>query len=191
MEQDSTNNTNRNGRSPRVKASEVWDENDQARAMAERDLELTIRRIADQLASDYLSGPPNWEPLEATLPREWLGAFMWMGRVRQDAADIQMYKHGITRSYLNLDLDGNAYAYNASTRRYQLISRQQAIDTVFDGLEESGWTRETVYDDEFIAAKHKALQKAGWTVLSMNPTEEYLELAIKLPEGDQGEGDQD
>lgn len=41
-----------------------------------------------------------------------------------------------------------------------------AVDEVFDEIEEMGWTRETKYDEEFVARKHKALREAGWTVIT-------------------------
>jgi hypothetical protein len=41
----------------------------------------------------------NWTPLESRLGRERCVGFMYLGRVN----GINLYKHGITRSYLNLD----------------------------------------------------------------------------------------
>ena len=29
-----------------------------------------------------------------------------------------------------------------------------------------GWTRETAYDEEFVAKKHRQLREAGWTVIT-------------------------
>jgi hypothetical protein len=37
---------------------------------------------------------------------------------------------------------------------------------VFEGIEEMGWTRETAYDEEFVAEKHRQLREAGWTVIT-------------------------
>lgn len=42
---------------------------------------------------------PNWKPLEKRLGRACCVGFMYMGRVN----GINVYEHGISRSYLNLD----------------------------------------------------------------------------------------
>ena len=49
---------------------------------------------------------PNWKPLENRLGATRCAGFMFMGRVN----GINLYKHGISRSYLFLDDDGNCYA---------------------------------------------------------------------------------
>ena len=49
---------------------------------------------------------PNWKPLENRLGAARCAGFMFMGRVN----GINLYKHGISRSYLYLDDDGNCYA---------------------------------------------------------------------------------
>lgn len=48
---------------------------------------------------------PNWKPLKKTLGQARCAGFMFMGRVN----GINLYKHGISRSYLNLDDEGNCY----------------------------------------------------------------------------------
>jgi hypothetical protein len=93
---------------------------------------------------------------------------MWMTRVEQDGAVIELYKHGITRRHINLDHDGGAYQYNGLG--YDPVALDIAIGRVFDGLEDMGWTRETDYNDELVAAKYKALRDAGWTVITTEPT---------------------
>ena len=47
----------------------------------------------------------DWKPLEKVLGKARCAGFMFMGRVN----GINLYKHGISRSYLNLDDDGNCY----------------------------------------------------------------------------------
>jgi hypothetical protein len=47
----------------------------------------------------------NWKPLENRLGAARWAGFMFMGRVN----GINLYKHGIGRSYLHLDDDGNCY----------------------------------------------------------------------------------
>ena len=125
---------------------------------------LAISRIVDEVADEYLDGDPDWDPLHAVLPMEWCDGFKWMFRTTQDAAVIEHYKHGITRQYLNLDQINRAYRYTGDD--YVQIPIVEAIDRVFDGIEEIGWTRETRYDEEFVAKKHRLFWEAGWTVIS-------------------------
>jgi hypothetical protein len=55
---------------------------------------------------------PNWGPLRRCLTKhgleDFMGAFMYMGNV----GPIQLYKHSLTRRYLNLDCAGKAYQYH-------------------------------------------------------------------------------
>lgn len=135
---------------------------------------LAISRLVDQWAEENLFGEPDWGPLEAAIPREWCGGFMWMQRVKHRSRFIELYKHGITRRYLNLDQTGDAYEYTG--KGYRRIDFENAIEWVFEDLEEWGLSRETVYDDEFIARKYEALRKAGWTVISTGGPEPDLEM---------------
>ncbi len=125
---------------------------------------LRISRILDAWAEENLGGDPDWGPLERAIPRRWCGGFMWMGRTWDCGVVIELYKHGITRRYLNLDRFGNAYRYTGEG--YKLTAMEEALDHVFEGLEAMGYDRETDYDEEFIRRKHEALRKAGWTVIS-------------------------
>ncbi len=52
----------------------------------------------------------NSKPLESRLGRKRCVGFLYMGRVN----GINLYKHGITRTYLNLDDEGNCYAGTGS-----------------------------------------------------------------------------
>ena len=54
-----------------------------------------------------------------------------------------------------------------------------AVEWVFDGLEEMGFDRETRYDEEFVAEKHRKLREAGWTVIS-TAAPSSAELATEL-----------
>lgn len=125
---------------------------------------LAISRIVDEAAEKYLGGEPDWEPLHVVVPLQWCDGFMWMYRLEQGDAVIEHYKHGITRRYLNLDQHNRAYHYTEDG--YVQIPVALAVELVFAGIEEMGWTRETRYDEEFVTAKHKALNDAGWTVIS-------------------------
>ena len=73
-------------------------------------------------------------------------------------------RHGITGRYLNLDRFNRAYRYTEDG--YVQIPVALAIEDVFDGLEEMGWSRETRYDEEFGAEKHRLLREAGYTAIS-------------------------
>lgn len=125
---------------------------------------LAISKIVDQVAEEYFGDEPDWEPLHVVLPLELCDGFMWMYRVTQEDATIELYKHGITRRYLNLDQFNRAYQFNGEG--YDPIPVATAVDRVFSGIEETGWNRETRYDEEFVAEKHRQLREAGWTVIS-------------------------
>ena len=71
-------------------------------------------------------GKPDWRPLERSLPSEFCEDFMFMGK----AGDIVLYKHRITRRYLNISAaTGKFYRY--ANREYVEIDRRQALDSVY------------------------------------------------------------
>lgn len=125
---------------------------------------LAISKIVDQVADEFLGDEPDWEPLHVVLPIEWCDGFMWMFRVEEGDVAIEMYKHGITRRYLMLDQHNRAYRYTGES--HVQIPVALAVEWVFEGIEEMGWTRETAYDEEFVAEKHRQLREAGWTVIT-------------------------
>ena len=49
-------------------------------------------------------GEPNWTPLGLVLPAHERD-FMYMGR----AGEIELYKHWLTRRYLNISADGQRF----------------------------------------------------------------------------------
>lgn len=70
-------------------------------------------------------GEPNWTPLELAVPARELENFMYMGR----AGEIELYKHRLTRRYLNVGRDGRRfYRYRDGT--YVEISQAEALDHV-------------------------------------------------------------
>lgn len=71
-------------------------------------------------------GQSDWRPLEIALPSEFCEDFMFMGK----AGDIVLYKHRITRRYLNIDaVTGKFYRY--TNGEYVEIDRRQAFDSVY------------------------------------------------------------
>ena len=69
---------------------------------------------------------PNWEPLERVLPLHQCSDFMYMGR----AGEIELYKHHMTRRYLNIGRDTNTF-YQYVEGRYVEISQTAALDHVY------------------------------------------------------------
>ena len=68
-------------------------------------------------------GEPNWTPLELVLPARKLEDFMYMGR----AGEIELYKHCLTRRYLNVSADGQRlYRYSDGT--YVEVTKDVALD---------------------------------------------------------------
>ena len=71
-------------------------------------------------------GAPDWKPLEGVLSREHCAEFMFMGTT----GGIVLYKHRLTRRYLNIDaVTGKFYRYANS--EYVEIDRRQALDAVY------------------------------------------------------------
>lgn len=52
---------------------------------------------------------PNWGPLEAAVPADQLGEWMWMGRVEHDGRTIEQYKHHGSRRYASIDEYGQGW----------------------------------------------------------------------------------
>ena len=70
-------------------------------------------------------GEPNWAPLELVLPARELEDFMYMGR----SEEIELYKHCLTRRYLNISADGQRF-YRYSDGTYVEITKAVALDHV-------------------------------------------------------------
>jgi hypothetical protein len=70
-------------------------------------------------------GEPNWTPLEQTLPACELENFMYMGR----SGEIELYKHWLTRRYLNISADGQRF-YRYFDGTYVEITKAVALDHV-------------------------------------------------------------
>lgn len=104
----------------------------------------------------------NWKPLENRLGAKRCVGFMYMGRVN----GISLYKHGITRTYLNLDDDGNCYTTTGSGcyRRADFESELKKLEETLKGLHA---TLETPYDDVFVERKREELRQQGISLLTV------------------------
>lgn len=87
---------------------------------------------------------------------------MFMGRVN----GINRYKHGITRTYLNLDDEGNCYlpgglgTYVPAEWHAELCKLEARLAALGSTLTKS-------YDEDFIAEKRKVLQRQGISLLTV------------------------
>ncbi len=70
-------------------------------------------------------GEPNWTPLELVLASRELEDFMYMGR----SEEIELYKHCLTRRYLNISADGQRF-YHYSGGTYVEVTKAVALDHV-------------------------------------------------------------
>jgi hypothetical protein len=105
---------------------------------------------------------PNWKPLEKRLGAAQCSGFMFMGRVN----GINLYKHGISRSYLYLDDDGNCYAA-AEHGCYLAADFDQELSKLEERLKRLGATLESSYDENFIAHKREVLRHHGVSLLTI------------------------
>jgi hypothetical protein len=81
-------------------------------------------------------GKPDWRPLENAIPPDYAEDFMFMGK----AGDIVLYKHRLTRRYLNIDaVTGKFYRYaNGSTSR-STGDRRSILSTATINKGEKAW----------------------------------------------------
>lgn len=87
---------------------------------------------------------------------------MYMGRVN----GINLYKHGITRTYLNLDDEGICYIATGSGC-YSLVGFEFEMNKLEETLKGLDATLETPYDDVFIARKREELRQNGVSLLTL------------------------
>jgi hypothetical protein len=114
---------------------------------------------------------PNWKPLEARLGRSRCAGFMFMGRIN----GINLYKHGITRTYLNLDDDGNCFRPTGGGC-YQPADFHDEIHSIDEHLKILGYSLDTSYDSSFIAAKEQTLRRQGMAVVVLQVTPEDIKI---------------
>lgn len=102
----------------------------------------------------------NWKPLEERLKPAQCAGFMFMGHMN----GVNLYKHGLSRRYLNLGDDGRAYRY-LGRGRFAEIPFEEALAWVAEPLAGMSETLETPYDEEYKARRSAALRAAGFDEL--------------------------
>ena len=88
---------------------------------------------------------------------------MFMGRVNR----ISHYKHGITRTYLNLDDEGRCYVVG-ERGECTLADWEEELGKLEAALSSLGASLTTAYDDAFIERKRKSLQQQGIALLTIS-----------------------
>lgn len=133
-----------------------------------------VDKAAALVGAEFEAYDVVWEPLQAVLPAEELGGWMYMGHTALgDGTPLFMYKHGITRRYLHLTATGQAYLYRpgpAGGASYGQIPLEAAIERAYADLEALGESRTTAYNEEYRRARNAAMVAAGWTVVEGNVT---------------------
>jgi hypothetical protein len=86
---------------------------------------------------------------------------MYMARIN----GINLYKHGISRTYLNLDDSGQCYKYRNS--RFEKADFAVELAKLEANLAELGETLQSVYDEAYIAQKEQALREADIPLLQV------------------------
>ena len=81
--------------------------------------------MAERIEIPITVGEPNWAPLELVVSAGELENFMYMGR----AGEIELYKHRLTRRYLNIGRDA-LHFYQYLDGRYVEITRAAALERV-------------------------------------------------------------
>jgi hypothetical protein len=112
---------------------------------------------------------PNWKPLEGRLGRARCAGFMYMGRVN----GINLYKHGISRTYLNLDDAGNCFV-SGRHGCHVTTNFDEELKKVELCLEALRATLETQYDELFIAQKRAILRLKGIELITIQIEPEEL-----------------
>ena len=105
---------------------------------------------------------PNWKPLEDRLGATRCAGFMFMGGVN----GINLYKHGISRSYLYLDNVGNCYAAG-NPGCYLPADFEQELSKLEELLKGLGATLDTSYDESFITQKRDVLHQHGVSLVTI------------------------
>ena len=70
------------------------------------------------------------------------------------------------RRFAGFSLSDGTPDHSTLWRFREELKQDGLIERVFEEIEEMGWTRETAYNEEFVAEKHRQLREAGWTVIT-------------------------
>jgi hypothetical protein len=71
---------------------------------------------------------PNWDPLESFLPLVLCSGFMWMNSIElENGSELHAYKHRLTRRYLHLDNEADAWE-SLDRGRYRRMRHSDAIE---------------------------------------------------------------
>ena len=81
--------------------------------------------MSDPIKFPVTVGEPNWIPLELAVPACELDDFMYMGH----AGEIELYKHRITRRYLNIGRNSNKF-YQYLDEQYVEVTQAAALERV-------------------------------------------------------------
>jgi hypothetical protein len=81
--------------------------------------------MTDPIEFAIAVGEPNWTPLELAVPAWELENFMYMGR----AGEIELYKHRLTRRYLNIGRNSLSFYYYLDGT-YVEITQAAALERV-------------------------------------------------------------
>lgn len=85
--------------------------------------------------------------------------FMYTARIN----GINLYKHGMARTYLNLDDSGQCFSYRNA--RFEKVDFASELAKLEASLAELGEALKSVYDEAYIARKEEALREAGIPLL--------------------------
>ena len=69
---------------------------------------------------------PIWKPLERLFSENECAQYMYMGAI----GNIQLYKHIVTRKYINIDLEGTCWSYDFNSNSYFQVPSNIAIKRV-------------------------------------------------------------
>jgi len=124
---------------------------------------------------------PDWAPLEKFLPLDLCGLFMFMGASQlDDGTGLRHYKHGDTRAYLHIDVNGDSWE-DLGRGRFRRMRHDEAIEFVFD----SSWVLWRATEEErttlkaaLEAARERGNgdQAAGAHILPCSPASGFRQL---------------
>jgi len=115
---------------------------------------------------------PLWKPLEERLGKSRCVGFMYMGRLN----GVNQYKHGISRTHINLDDQGNCWRWDEELGFVSADFASEVTELEAE-LETWGATLESPYDDEFIERKDRILRSLGLKIVraTVEPEDRTLE----------------